>query len=417
MRCKVNKKLLPAIKACAVALMLTLACGSGAYGAENSGMISVEDFYSKDSSSSYNQHFLTTRLRFDSNKIRSVYGFHFDGRLRNDLKSTGSKSSAKNDRVETVYGDYTSSKLYLSVGRLYPKELYLERVDGLNLVIQRKNSGYGFFGGLKPDPNTEAFNTSYTAGGAYAFFRNDKLNSAIALVHNGYKGGTDRQYVYGQASYNPNEKVSVYSTVTADLDQKKKKKPKLTNAIAELTYRPDFKKSFTIGYSQFRAYKLYKSMPDVEDNRQQSFYAGTSYRFFEKYTAYARAEYQTMYYPSIEKKFSKGKSARVGLNGDNLLNTGVSVDLSASITDSFGSKHNVFAVEASRLNWEKLQTVLNVSYLQNQYGFVNSENIWTYGASAYYFPNRNWNFSFTFDREQGKTYTADRVLTRVTFKF
>src|SRR4030066_1463685 len=138
-----------------------------------SGLISVEDFYSTDSTGSYDRNILTPRLRVDGLKFGKSerIGLHFDGRERMNLGESDYSSSIANERVDIMNADYTTETLYLAVGRLWPKEMPIERVDGINAVVKKGNHGFGLFGGYNPNPYTEAFTTEYTTAGAYYFYQ------------------------------------------------------------------------------------------------------------------------------------------------------------------------------------------------------------------------------------------------------
>lgn len=402
-----------------VLLFLLFVFAKSSRAVQTEGFISLEDYYSKDSTSSNDRHFFTTRVRLDLNKLNKAgtAGFHFDGRVRNELSASYSGTD-KDIRVDILNFDYAGKSLYLSMGRLLPKEMGIETVDGVNLVYQKNRFGAGVFAGLRPNPYTDSSSSDFTSEGVYGFYNNESLSSSVAFVHNGYKGGTDRQYIYGQAMYSPWTRLLMFGTLTVDIN------PltgdiQLTNGIGEVTYRPDDSKSFTVGYNQFRAFQYYKStlFTDIENSRQDAYYLSANYRFKEKYMVYGRVEKQKRYFPSIEEDFRHMTSFRAGITGDNLLDTGVSMNASASVTDSFGSKYNAYNMEFSRLNWEILQVVVNAAYTQNLYGATSGGNIWSYGASGYLFIKRKWNVSLSYDREEGQDYVTDRLLSRVTFKF
>ena len=232
------------------------------WGAEVHGIISVEDYFSKDSSSAYDFNILTTRTRLDATKLNTAgtLGFHFDGRERNVLASKDYNSSIKSERIDTLNLEYAglSKGVYLSVGRQLPRELSLERVDGLNLVYSNKTTGGGVFGGLKPDPYTDEFGSDYSTAGAYLFHRTNDLYANLALVYNGYKGETDRQYISGSSYYYPSKEINLYGSFMGDINQDSGN-TELSNALLEASYRPG-KGSISVGYTEFQSIRYYKSM-------------------------------------------------------------------------------------------------------------------------------------------------------------
>lgn len=401
-------------------LLLTTLLTNNSLAAETHGLISMDDFYSKDTGSSFDLHILTARLRVDTDKLNTNgnISVHFDGRVRSSLSSGDYKSPTKNERIDTLNLTYTGQQVHLSVGRLWPEELPVERVDGINIVSPKKDLGIGFFGGIKPNPYTDTFDPDFTAMGAYIFFRKPLLSTSLALTYNGYKGSTDREYIYGQLSYSPTRELTLYNTLTADI-KKESRNLVLTNGIVELSYRPDYKKSITIGYNQFQTFQYFRSMKfDVNHNRQNSYYVSANYRFLEKYTLYGRIERQSMYYPAIQTNLKNSDNFRLGLSGDNLLNTGINMNVSTFITDSYNSKNTAYNMELSRLTREWLQLILTSSWIHNKYELNNySNNTLMYGASGYLYLSKRWNVSLSYDHESGSDYTANRMALRTTAKF
>lgn len=401
-------------------LLLTTLLMNNSMAAETHGLISLDDFYSKDSGSAYDLHILTTRLRVDTDKLnnKDSISVHFDGRVRSSLSSDDYKSPTKNERIDTLNITYTGQQVHLSVGRLWPEELPVERVDGINIVSPKKDLGIGFFGGIKPNPYTDTFDPDFTAMGAYIFFRKPLISTSLALTYNGYKGGTDREYIYGQLSYSPARELTLYSTLTVDI-KKDSMKPVLTNGIAELSYRPDYKKSITIGYNQFQTFQYFRSMKfDINNSKQHSYYASANYRFLERYAIYGRIERQSMYYPAIQTNLKNSDNFRLGLSGDNLLDTGINMNVSTVITDSYNSRNTAYNMELSRLTREWLQLILTGSWIWNKYELNNYSNkTLMYGASGYLYISKRWNVSLSYDHENGSDYTANRMALRTTAKF
>ena len=407
------------LKAAGLSISLLLAgFAPVAVAMETSGIVSADDLYYKDSNT-YVQHILTTRVRLDLEKLNEsgTLAFHFDGSNRVRLGSKTTTSTSKNQRLDTAYIENNGKYLYLAAGRLLPKELYVERVDGVNAVYSLTGSfGIGLFGGLKPDPYTDAFNSSFTGAGIYGYYRSVTVSGSAAYVYNGYKGATDRQYVYGQVSYNPASQVSVYATGTADINPENRK-VKLVNGIMELSWRPDFNAAFSVGVNTFRSIKFYRSMLfAVDDSRQQSVYINANYRIYGKFNIYGRVERQHRH-SSVDEGSQNFNSYRAGFNTDDILGSGVAMDMNASFANGYGSRHNTYNVEVSRLNWEVLQVIAHASYMQNWYGYINSDNILAYGLSGYLYLKKNWSFSLSFEREQGKDSVTNRLMTRIAFRF
>lgn len=402
------------------AILLALLLPDYSHSAETHGLFAVEDFYANDTGSVNDLHLLTTRLRMDMSKLNKEgnLSVHFDGRLRSNLSSHDFKSSSKNERIDTLNIAYTGQKFHLSAGRLWPEELPVERVDGVNIITAKTDRGIGFFGGIRPNPYDDKFDSDFTSMGAYVFYRQPLLSTSVAMTYNGFKGRTDREYLYGQVSWFPVRELMLYSTVMADRKQETKKL-QLTNGIIELSYRPDYKKSITVGYNQFRSFKFYRSMEfDMINSRQQAYYASVTYRILERYSIFGRVERQSMYYPGIQTNLKNSDNYRLGITGDNLLQTGVNMNVYSVITDSYNSKNRSYNMELSRLTNEWLQLILTGSYIQNKYELSSMTNkTIVYGASGYLYLSKKWNVSFSYDHEDGEDYTANRISLRTSAKF
>lgn len=391
------------------------------WGAEYHGLVSMENYYSRDSSSAYDFNFLTTRTRLDVTKMNEAgsLSLHFDGRERNNLGSKDYSSNIKSERIDTLNLEYTGIERFsLLVGRLWPKESPTERVDGVNIVYQKTGLGAGIFGGLKPDPYTEEINSDFTSGGAYLFYRKEGLLANVALTHNGHKGATDRQYLYAQTSYSPVREIRVYGSVTADKNQETNDMD-LTNAIAEVSLRPDFRRGVSIGYNQFQPYRLYSSMEfSIVQSRQQSYYISGDYRLFDRYTLYGRYERQMLEYQAFVPEARSSDIYHAGFRNDNLMGSDISTDIRGTFSNGYSSSYNSYSIEASRLFLEKLQIVLNGSYMQNRYELTDyTDDITSYGIAGYLALSRKWNISVSYDGVQARDYSTNTVTSRISARF
>ena len=382
--------------------------------AQLNGNVSFEDYYSGDTASG-SRHAMTGRVRFDLTKIGSSekFAFHFDGRHRFDLSGESSTSS-KEGRIDQVQLEYAGTSLYLSVGRLWPKDMPIEVVDGVNAFYHGSKTGVGVYTGFRPNPYSQSTTADYNSTGLYLSHSGEKLTAGAALVHNRYKGDTDRQYFYGYGTWMPRPSLFALGNITVDISPSGE--IDLTNLIAEFTWRPDEVKSFTLGYNQFRAFKYYAStlFADIDSSRQDAYYLGATYRLAQKYTVYGRVEMQKRFFPATESGQNDMMSYRAGVSGDNLFNTGVFLNLSASLTDSYDSEYKAYSFDMSRMLGENVQLMVNGAYTENVYGAESSAEVLSFGGSAFYMARR-WNVSLSLDREKGADYTTDRILTRVSF--
>ncbi|MFQ5736656.1 MAG: hypothetical protein ACE5GY_07315 [Thermodesulfobacteriota bacterium] len=400
-------------------LLAAVFFASVASGAQTHGRFSIENFYSKDSSAAYDRSLLTARVRLDMTKLNEAgtISLHFDGSERLNLGAKDYADSTANDRIDIMDVEYAGERLFLSVGRFWPHELPIERVDGVNAVLRRGDYGMGVFGGYNPNPYTEAFTTAFTTAGAYLYYRKEAVGARLAYVHKGYKGATDRRYVYGELTYYPAHGVSVYTNATVDFNEKDLG-ARLTNGIVELTYRPDYTRSVTVGYNQFRAFRLFASMDfAVDDSRQEAYYVSANYRFKERYTLYARVERQTRYYPAVETQLDDAMVYGLGVSGSNLYDTGVNGDLNITLSDSYGSLHTTYGLQFDRYNWDVLQVIVHASYTQNEYGAGNNDDIVGFGVAGYLYVLKDWNLSASFDMEHGRDYDVKSFFTRASYRY
>ena len=403
-------------------LILSLPLSGVASGGTNYGRISIEDYYSSDSNSVYKRHFITTRLRYDANKFNASQSlsFHIDASLKKKLEGDNYHSSIKNNRINLLNLEYTSpsEQVYMSAGRLWPKELSLERVDGINLAYKRNSFGIGFFGGLKPDPYTEELNSDYKTGGLYFFYKDKALSANLAAVNNNFKGETDRQYLYGSLSYFPIGKVRVYSSVTLDLDQETDD-IELTNGLFEFTFRPDFKKSITVGYNQFQAYQLFESMDyKIDRGHHQSYYVRGNYLIRDRYTLYGRYQLQNSHYDSNQLDTEKSHLYQIGMRNNKLFGSDTNLDINSVISDSESSKYSTYSMEISKYFMEKFQLVLNGSSLRTEFKkFDETDDNITFSAGGYLNFDKNWILSLYFEKMKAENYTTDSMISRITYKF
>ena len=404
--------------------LLTAIMPAMVWGAEVHGLISVEDYFSKDSSSAYDFNILTTRTRLDATKLNTAgtLGFHFDGRERNVLASKDYNSSyIKSERIDTLNIEYTglSKGVYLSVGRQLPKELSLERVDGLNLVYSNDTTGGGVFGGLKPDPYTDQFGSDYSTAGAYLFHRTNDLYANLALVHNGYKGETDRQYISGSSYYYPSKEINLYGSIMGDINQDSGNTD-LTNALLEASYRPG-NGSISVGYTEFQSIRYYKSMPidyTYARSSQHSYYLRGDYRLGDRYTLYGRFDRQTQISSGLVSEEKIRDVYHIGFRNDNLLNSNISVDISDETAGGYGYSYNNYRLDMRRLFGETFELGLNGSLQQSKYDYYDgTETIMTYGASGDMRLAKRWHVSLSYEGMQASAYSTNTAISRVTYRF
>ncbi|MBI5814765.1 MAG: hypothetical protein HZB29_04060 [Nitrospinae bacterium] len=197
----------------------------------------------------------------------------------------------------------------ITIGRSFVEEFVSEMVDGVNAKIWLNNkNGFGLFGGARPDPYHDSFNTDYNAYGGYIFTRTDEFGASGGYAYDTYKGNKDRERANAFIYFMPAmEGFHFQASVDMDnVDEEADGSSKIvtkgwdmTNALAQLNWRVS--KAFVLSatYNEFRAINREASHTEwkvelLEDKyrvarlrgetgiwKTLSLYAGTDYRYRE----------------------------------------------------------------------------------------------------------------------------------------
>jgi hypothetical protein len=389
---------------------------------EYSGLVSVEDYYTRDSASTYNFNFLTTRARLDVTDLdeNGNLSFHFSGRERLKFSSNDYNGDIRSERLDILNLEYDNVVKGVDVvaGRLMPKGFPVERVDGLNLVYHIGKGGIGLFGGVRPDIYNRFFTTDYPIGGGYLFYQTPDLSADLAFTQVNYKGDIDRQYAYGQMIYNPLKWLRFFLSSTVDVDRDNKK-PTLSNLMAEASVRPHVRLNLTVGYNQFRSVKLYASTDfTINNSRQDAYYVRAEYRILDQSYLFTRLERRSLDYPSFDTRRSNSDTVGGGFRTTNLLFTGTRLTAGASYTDGFSSKYQSYDVHLSRLFRNRVDFSLGGTLSKNEYDATNStDTVWTYDASLGLYLVKHLSVSLYYERINADSYDTDIGTLRVTYRF
>lgn len=407
-------------------MLIALFVASPVLGAKIKGTLSLEDYYATDSSESEDRHLMTTRFRFDAKKLtkNEDFSFHFDARLKYDLGA--SSTLAKNERISTLYATYTGiDKVYLAAGRLWTKDVSVERVDGVNLLVKRGSFGVGAFGGTKPDTLTEEFDSDHSAFGGYLLYRKRTLSANLAATQRRYRGDVDREYIRGQVNYTPKKirTVRFFGSFTSDWNQNTENID-LTNVMGRVTFRPSKKTNATLSYSQFRPYQLYaSSTTSVVDSKTETYYLRVNHRLGKTHTIYGKVEHRVLgtstaatLTTAASSDVRQSNSYLIGFRDSNLLGTKMDIDLNASYSDSETSDTSTVSFKASRYLVEKLQLVLKSSYSYTE-DTTGSTDVISYGAIGYWNIKKAWRLSVTYDGRHAEDLNSTTVISRLTYKF
>ena len=152
----------------------------------------------------------------------------------------------------------------VTVGRSFVEEFVSEMVDGMDAKIWlNESSGFGVFGGARPDPYKDTFNPDYNAWGGYVFTRTDIFGASGGYALDTFKGTKDREranaYIYfmpAMEGFHFQASVDL-DNLNEEADQESghaaKKGWDVTNALAQVNWRVS--KSFVVSatYNDFHA--------------------------------------------------------------------------------------------------------------------------------------------------------------------
>jgi len=147
----------------------------------------------------------------------------------------------------------------LHLGRMFVADLPGARVDGADLEFHLGQSfGFGLMGGQTPDPFSDQINSSYSTYGAYLFNRSQTSRFSLGYVATS-KGAEDSTYLSGMYYSVSSSAFSWMADVRMD-EEKKKSQWQLTEAMVNMTYRPNRRFKVNASYNEYRGIRLFESM-------------------------------------------------------------------------------------------------------------------------------------------------------------
>lgn len=188
--------------------------------------------------------------------------FNLDGNTRFSNRDYNSgipdgRVSLANLKLKKVFGH-----LDITVGRSFVEEFVSESVDGVDLKMWLSpKTGFGLFGGARPDPYTDKFNSDFNAFGAYAFTKTEEIGASAGYAYDAYKGKKDRERLNAVLYLMPSmEDLHLQATLDmdnfdeeADEHHKAKKGWDVSNLLIHANWRPAKKTSLSATYTEFRA--------------------------------------------------------------------------------------------------------------------------------------------------------------------
>lgn len=180
---------------------------------------------------------------------------HIDGRARSSSKNYNDDIPSNRLLLMNVEFRKVFNFMNITVGRSFIEEIVGHNVDGADIKLKfSRRSGAGLFGGMKPDPYDDSFNSDYLTYGAYLFSRSDEIGLAGGYAYDSFKGNKDRERIHGNLYVIPSTSFHVWSSL--DVDNRKDTGGEgweVSNLLVHGNWRPQgpFGMSFT--YNEFRA--------------------------------------------------------------------------------------------------------------------------------------------------------------------
>lgn len=188
--------------------------------------------------------------------------FNLDGNTRysnRDYNSDipGGRMNMANLKLKKVYG-YCD----VTVGRSFVEEFVSQSVDGADVKVWLTGqTGFGLFGGARPDPYTDQFNADFNTFGGYAFTKTEATGASAGYAYDTYKGSKDRERLNGTLYLMPSmEDLHVQATVDmdnfneeADEEHPARKGWDVSNLLVHTNWRPVKTLSLSATYTEFRA--------------------------------------------------------------------------------------------------------------------------------------------------------------------
>lgn len=188
--------------------------------------------------------------------------FNLDGVSRYSNKDynsgiPGARLSMANLKLRKMFGYFD-----VTVGRSFVEEFVSESVDGVDLKVWLNNkTGFGLFGGARPDPYTDKFNSDFNAFGGYAFTKTEEIGASAGYAYDAYKGKKDRERLNAVLYLMPSmEDLHLQTSLDmdnfneeADAHHAERKGWDVSNLLVHANWRPMKKMSLSATFTEFRA--------------------------------------------------------------------------------------------------------------------------------------------------------------------
>lgn len=265
-----------------------------------------------------------------------------------------------------LFGD----RLDLAVGRRIIAEAGNAWVDGIEARLHLADHlALGLYGGLAPDPINYALTLDRQATGAYATWRDKRIDASLAYnvelttrsepetVPGSYApvpppdGLLDRHYGFGRVHLELTDGLYLATYLLVDLATE----PRITTLLGSLDYTPTRAVNLTLNVSryslaQYRDEIIYQNViepnqalvlgDEVIDLTYDRARLSGALRFGESYRHYQAIEYKHRSIDGLN-----AWSYTIGLQDDDLFGLGTHADVQAQFRDNFESDSVLVAVE------------------------------------------------------------------------
>ena len=322
--------------------------------------------------------------------------YNLDGRMRSSSADYRDDIPSNRLLVANVeIKDLLGGHLDIALGRSFIKEFVSQNVDGVNARFRfSKDIGIGAFGGARPDPYDDIFNTDFSTFGGYLFQSTDLMDLSVGYALDMFNGEKDRERANGFFTFMPSTQwFHVNASIDLDNDsdihegEVSAEGWEITNILLDGSFRPD--KTFVISftYNNFRAINREASFEHVvgeevlSEERYSIARAGAEFRPYGGYALYGGMD---MRIRDVDEKsatqFYVGARATKFIFGSRL-------DVKYSDMEWFTSQ--VTAIRGDfGFSMKQLDFDITATYMTNtQDGLENEMVQWVYDFSA------NWWYS------------------------
>ena len=374
-------------------------------GASADGRLTARSYVSGDNSETYDTSTISISFIEAGLQARDLtrHGLklNLDSTFIVDLTQANERRFGETERFDQIRQFSLTQPLgeiNVAVGRRLIFQAGNAWVDGLDIMVNfdKKRSYVGVYGGLSPDRFDRSLTLDYQAMGVYVGTHRQGLDLSGAYNLILFEGDLDRHYLYQRAHWKVLEGLFLSSYLIIDLVND----PQVTTLLSTLDYSPTSTLNFTISFTQYaleqyRNQAVYRDV--IEPNQAlilgnevinltyQRVRLSSSVRLAKVWRQYVMVE--------LKSRAQDGRKAQVyttGITNDDVLGTGIEVDLRTQFAQQFKTDNLIVALTARKdlSSWLSLDgrvTSFNGETLDDntdrQRIFSESQKIYLFGVS------------------------------------